>query len=83
MNPNNTGGGVIFIAVKEAKFFYKSEVQLDPFIRVTIGNEKHKTKTSINGGVNPKWKDTLKFKISKSQASSPERVSLLFEAYNH
>eukprot|EP00330_Aristerostoma_sp_ATCC50986_P011552 CAMPEP_0114589014 /NCGR_PEP_ID=MMETSP0125-20121206/11575_1 /TAXON_ID=485358 ORGANISM="Aristerostoma sp., Strain ATCC 50986" /NCGR_SAMPLE_ID=MMETSP0125 /ASSEMBLY_ACC=CAM_ASM_000245 /LENGTH=126 /DNA_ID=CAMNT_0001785703 /DNA_START=29 /DNA_END=409 /DNA_ORIENTATION=+ len=74
-------GGTLFLGIREAKFLYQNDIS-DPFIRVTVDSQKHQTKTVLNAGKNPFWKDTLKFKISKTQASNPDKVSVFFEAFN-
>jgi Ca2+-dependent lipid-binding protein len=36
---------------------------MDPFVEITIGSQKLKTKTHKNGGKVPRWEETLKFKV--------------------
>lgn len=40
---------------------------MDPYVVVNIEGNKQKTKTHNSGGKNPRWEETLRFKITKEQ----------------
>lgn len=58
--------GVLNLKVLSAKLTHDTELfgSMDPFVLVTIGGVKERTKTHIGGGKNPKWGEVLKFKIT-------------------
>lgn len=64
--------------LKDVETFSK----MDPFLKVSIGNELQKTDAHLNAGKNPVWKNELSFKLSNQQISQPDTVVINFEAYD-
>ena len=40
---------------------------MDPYCKVMVGGQIQQTKTHTNGGKNPRWEETLKFKLSSQK----------------
>jgi len=74
--------GTLHVHVVEAKFLIQGDYKMDPFMRVTLDKDKQQTKTLLNGGKNPKWREILKFKLTPSQLSRIDSMTLQFEAYD-
>jgi Ca2+-dependent lipid-binding protein len=74
--------GTLSIHVVEAKFTFASDYKMDPFVRVTIDKDRQQTKTLLNGGKNPKWREILRFKITPSQISRIDSMIIQFEAFD-
>jgi len=64
--------------VKDIEFFGK----MDPFIKITLGNELQKTETASNQGKTPVWKNPLKFRLTSQQLSQPDSVVFNIEAFD-
>ena len=52
-----------------AKLTYSTETfgKMDPYCVVTLGTQKHKTRTCNNADKNPNWNDTLSFQLCGEQ----------------
>ncbi len=59
--------GTLFVNCKTAKLFRDTEFfgKMDPYVKCIFGTEQKKTKTHQNAGKNPRWEETLKFKVNK------------------
>lgn len=57
--------GTLFIKLQSATLTRNTEWlgKMDPYVKVSIGNQSERTKTHLNGGKKPRWEQTLKFKI--------------------
>lgn len=55
--------GTLLIKCINAKLTHDTETfgKMDPYVVVTIGGRKEKTRTHENGGKNPRWGETLRF----------------------
>lgn len=49
--------------------------RMDPYVIITVGNQKYKTRTANGAGKNPNWTDVFTFRISNE-------TQLLFEIYD-
>lgn len=49
--------------------------RMDPYVNVTIGNQKYKTRTANEAGKNPNWTDSFTYKITNE-------TQLFFEIYD-
>lgn len=58
--------GILLISPKTAKLTRNTDFfsKMDPYVVVTVGDLTKKTKTHNYGGKNPKWDQTLKFKLT-------------------
>ena len=61
--------GTLTIKPTCAKLTYDTEIfgQMDPYVKVRVGNQEYKTKTANDMGKNPTWNDTFTFKINGEQ----------------
>ncbi|CDW85876.1 xyppx repeat family protein [Stylonychia lemnae] len=57
--------GTLFIKCKDARLTHDTETfgKMDPFVKITIHQQEMQTKTHRNAGKNPRWEETLKFKL--------------------
>lgn len=68
------------VRVIKANFTNNTELigKMDPYITVSYGVQKHKTKTIKGGGINPEWKDDKKI-YSLTKAAS----IMKYQAWDH
>lgn len=61
--------GTLFIRCINAKLTHDTETfgRMDPYVKVTINGVTHKTQTHNSGGKNPRWEETLKFKLQGTE----------------
>ncbi len=74
------GPGVLHITFLYGTMSRNTEMfgQMDPYMVVTLnGNKKYRTRPCDNGGLNPKWNETLEINIA-----SPLTDEIMFSCHD-